>query len=42
MDFEMALQILPLWNNKLNALKVEHLTMTALIEENVPNESKRF
>lgn len=40
MGSEMALQILPVKNNKLRALKVEYLTMPPLIEENVPNESE--
>lgn len=40
MDSEVALQILPVKNNKLRTLKVEYLTTPPLIEENVPNESK--
>lgn len=40
MDSGMALQILPLKNNKLRALKVEYLTTPPLSEENVPNESE--
>lgn len=40
MGSEMALQILPVKNNKLRALKVKCLTTPPLIEENIPNESE--